>query len=85
MKTTFEIRQLDAWNSPEGWMVNTSYHLGEMKTAAENVNRAFYAWMKRHGIIFYRGRTRAEYDGDAYTITDRKTGEPLFIAIPNNF
>jgi len=26
--------------------------------------------------------TRIEFDGDCYTITDRKTNEPLFVAIP---
>ncbi len=32
--------------------------------------------------MFSKGATRTEYDGDIYEIVDRKTGEPLFCAIP---
>lgn len=83
-KYSFEIRQLDAWgNDEEGFEINTSYHMGEMKTKAQNERRAFTGWMKRHlGISFKPNRTLIEYDGDCYTIIDRKTKEPLFIAIP---
>ena len=83
-KYSFEIRQLDAWgNNEEGYEINTSYHMGEMKTKAQNERRAFTGWMKRHlGISFKPNRTLIEYDGDCYTIIDRKTKEPLFIAIP---
>lgn len=81
---SFEIRQLDAWgNAEEGYEINTSYHMGEMTTKAQDERRAFTAWMKRHlGISFKPNRTLIEYDGDCYTIIDRKTKEPLFIAIP---
>lgn len=83
-EVSFEIRQLDAWgNAEEGYEINTSYHMGEMRTKAQNERRAFTGWMKRHlGIIFKPNRTLIEYDGDCYTIIDRKTKEPLFIAIP---
>ena len=82
---SFEIRQLDAWgNAEEGYEINTSYHMGEMTTKAQNERKAFTAWMKRHlGISFKKNRTLIEYDGDCYTIIDRKSKEPLFIAIPN--
>lgn len=81
---SFEIRQLDAWgNNEEGYEINTSYLMGEMTTKAQNERRAFTAWIKRHlGISFKNNRTLIEYDGDCYTIIDRKTKEPLFIAIP---
>lgn len=79
---TFEIRQIDAWNSPDGWIYNTTYSLGSFTTAAQNERRAFYRALARMGIRFYRGRVRTEYDGDVYEIIDRKTGEPLFCAIP---
>ena len=84
-KDSFEIRQIDAWyyGEDEGWIWNTSYNMGEMQTKAQNERRAFTAWMKRHlGISFKNNRTLIEYDGDCYTIIDRKTKEPLFIAIP---
>jgi hypothetical protein len=82
---SFEIRQLDAWgNAEEGYEINESWHMGEMITKAQNERRAFTAWMKRHlGISFKNNRTLIEFDGDCYTIIDRKTKEPLFIAIPN--
>lgn len=82
---SFEIRQIDAWyyGQDEGWIWNTSYNMGEMQTKAQNERRAFTAWLKRHlGISFKNNRTLIEYDGDCYTIIDRKTKEPLFIAIP---
>lgn len=81
---SFEIRQLDAWgNNEEGYEINESWHMGEMVTKAQDIRKAFTAWMKRHlGISFKLNRTLIEYDGDCYTIIDRKTKEPLFIAIP---
>lgn len=81
----FEIRQLDAWgNAKDGYEINNSYYMGEMVTKAQDERRAFTAWMKKHvGITFKPNRTLIEYDGDVYTIIDRKTKEPLFAAIPN--
>jgi len=84
---TFEIRQLDAWgNDIDGFEINTSYFLGNMEThcKAENDKKAFTHYLKsKHGIVFKKNRTLIEFDGDCYTIIDRKTKEPLFIAIPN--
>lgn len=85
-KIKFEIREIDAWNygEDEGWIWNTSYHMGVMVTKAKDEKKAFTAWMKHHlGISFKPNRTLIEYDGDVYTIIDRKTKEPLFAAIPN--
>ena len=83
-KISFEIREIDAWgNNEEGYEINESWHMGEMQTKAQNERRAFTAWLKRHlGISFKNNRTLIEYDGDCYAIIDRKTKEPLFIAIP---
>lgn len=84
-KFKFEIREIKAWNygEEEGWIWNTSYHMGDMVTSAKNEKRAFTSWMKNHaGITFKPNRTLIEYDGDCYTIIDRKTKQPLFIAIP---
>ena len=80
---SFEIRQIDAWNYDGEWNFNDTWHMGEMQTKAQNISKAFTAWLKRHfGISFKNNRTLIEYDGDCYTIIDRKTKEPLFIAIP---
>ena len=81
---TFEIRQLDAWgNKEDGYDINTSYLLGYMNTRAKNEKQAFTHYLKEHqGITFKKNRTRIDFDGDCYTIIDRKTYEPLFIAIP---
>lgn len=78
----FEIRQVDAWNSPEGWTYNDSYSLGNFVTAAQNERRAFYRALSRLGIRFNRGAVRAVDDGWNLEIIDRKTGAPLFAAIP---
>lgn len=81
-KYRYEIRQIEAWNTPEGWTWNTSFYLGTMETAARDEARALRSFLRRAGIVFLRGRTRTEYDGSIYEIQDRKTGEPLFAAIP---
>jgi len=80
----FEIRQLDAWgNNNDGYEINNSWPMGIMSTHAKDEKQAFTRYLaKSHGIIFKRNRTRIEFDGDCYTIIDRKSKEPLFIAIP---
>lgn len=79
----FEIRQLDCYMYDDNWTWNTSYLLGTMETKAQNEKRAFTQWMKNHaGITFKPNRTLIDFDGDCYTIIDRKTKEPLFAAIP---
>lgn len=60
-----------------------AYNFGTMETRAKNEKQAFTRYLaNKHGITFKRNRTRIEFDGDCYTIIDRKTKEPLFIAIP---
>lgn len=87
----YEVREVDAWPEYETddpdevptWTYNTSYRIGEFATASEDVGRAMRRYLKqRHGVTFYRGRTRTEYDGDVWEIVDRKTRQPLFAAIP---
>lgn len=79
----FEIRQLDCYLYDDQWTENTSYLFGTMSTHAANEKQAFTRYLaNKHGIIFKRNRTRIEFDGDCYTIIDRKSKEPLFIAIP---
>lgn len=81
-KICFEIRQLDCYIYDDDWMVNTSYEVCNMITSAKNEKRAFTKKLKQQGITFKRNRTLIEFDGDCYTIIDRKSKEPLFIAIP---
>lgn len=79
----FEIRQLDCYMYDNEWTQNTSYNFGTMETSARDEKQAFTRYLaKKHGITFKKNRTRIEFDGDCYTIIDRKTKEPLFIAIP---
>ena len=81
-KYKYDVRQVDAIRDPDGgWISNASYHLGTLETAGDTA-RALRRWLKRRGISFYRGRTRTETDGDLFEITDRKTGQPLFAAVP---
>ena len=81
-KVKFLIRQVEAWPEVElGWTYNNVWNVGRIITRAKNEGKAITAYLKRKGITFYRGRTRIEFDGDNYTIVDRKTGEPLFDAV----
>lgn len=81
-KIKFEIRQLDSWMYDGEWTVNTSYHIADFETKASNEKRAFIRVLNNKGISFKLNRTLIEFDGNCYTVIDRKSKEPLFIAIP---
>ena len=81
-RTAYEIRQIDAYMYEDEWTYNDSYNLGSFTTAAQNERRAFYRALARLGVRFYRGAVRAVDDGCIIEIIDRKTAEPLFVAIP---
>ena len=78
----YEIRQVDAWHDGEGWYYNETWKLGSFITAAADVPRAFRRALATMGIKCQPHATRTEYDGDVYEIVYRKTGAPLFCAIP---
>ena len=83
-KYSYDVREIDAWSDPEsGWTWNTSYHIGTMETAAEDVRLALTAYLKRRGIVFKLNRTIIYDDGSVIEIQDRKTKEPLYAAVPN--
>ena len=79
--TKFMVRQVEAWNSPEGWEYNNVWNIGVLKTKAKDERRAITGFLRRNGITFKKNRTRIWFDGDNYEIADRKTGEPLFDAV----
>ena len=78
----FEIRQIDAWPDGEAWTYNESFRIGEFSTKAKNIKRAFCRALHGLGVVFYRGRVVVVEDGDLLEIQTRKSGEPLFVAIP---
>lgn len=80
----YEIRQVSAWNDSDGWDYNETWHITDFQTKAKNEKRAFVKALNKYGITFKKNRTRIDFDGDIYEITDRKTKEPLFAAIPMN-
>ena len=79
----YTIRQVDAWANGEEkcWDYNQTWTIGTMETKAQDVRRAFTAFLRKQGIVFKKNRTRIDFDGDNYTIVDRKTWEPLFDCI----
>lgn len=81
MKTKYEIRQIDAWNDGY-WYWNDSFHIGEFKTASQNVNQPFMKALKKLGIAFPKGSVYIAYEYDMYELRNRKTDEPYFAAIP---
>lgn len=82
-KYKYEIRQIDAWRDIDGWIYNETWRIGDFSTSATDEKRAFVAALKnKYGISFKLNRTLVNYDGDCYEIVDRKTKEPLFVAIP---
>lgn len=91
-KYTFLVRQLESWrigvyedsNYPE-WDINNVWNIGQLKTSANNERKVFTRFLKKNGITFKKNRTLIEFDGDNYTIIDRKTKEPLFDMILINY
>lgn len=79
----YEVHQVSAMmQDDESWYYNETWKMFEYTTTAADRARAFRRALARFGISFIKGRTRTEYDGDVYEIVDRKTGEPLYAAIP---
>ena len=78
----YEIRQIDAWFDNEAWTYNESFRIGEFSTKAEKVKWAFCRALHGLGVVFYRGRVVVVDEGDLLEIQNRKSGEPLFVAIP---
>lgn len=84
-KYQYEVREIDALHDGENWNWNTSYYMGTMSTNAQNTRKALSNYLKQyHGITFKANRTRTQDDGSVIEIIDRKTGEPLFAAIPTH-
>ena len=81
MKQKYEIRQIDALNDGF-WYWNESWHIGEFKTASQNVNQPFMKALKNLGITFKKGTVYVAYDGDICEVRNRKSDEPYFAAIP---
>ena len=81
-KTRFDVRQVDSWFYDNSWIYNASYHLFDFETSAKDEKRAFVHALNKRGIYFKKGRTRINSDFDVIEITDRKSGEILFAAIP---
>ena len=77
----FEIRQIDACFDGEAWTYNESFRIGEFFTKAKNVKRAFCRALHGLGVVFYRGRVVVVDEGDLLEVQNRKSGEPLFVAI----
>ena len=85
MKFEYEIRQIEAWADIEGWTWNNSFNLGTFSTRAADHKRAFLNALHNLGIVCKRGACYVDYDGSIYELRERKTGMPLFAAIPLNF
>ena len=81
MKTTYEIRQIDAWLAGS-WYWNDSWHIGEFKTSSQNINQPFMKALKKLGITFQKGNIYVAYVCDSVEVRNRKTDEPYFAAIP---
>lgn len=80
----FKIRQIDAWASEEGqWYWNNSFVIGEFTTRWKDEKRAFLYNLHKLGILFKRGKIAVVLcDDGIYEVQERKTGMPLFAAIP---
>ena len=78
----YEVRQIDAWKYDDEWVVNDSFFIDDFLTSAKDHKRAFIAFLNKRGISFKLNRTLVDDDGSCLTVIDRKTKEPLFMAVP---
>lgn len=81
-KNNYEIRQVEAWEYPDGWVYNQSWHVCNVKTNAENLSKVFYNTLKKNGITFKRWKTLCNNECEILEIIDRKSKEPLFCMVP---
>lgn len=80
---SFEIRKIDAWgNEEDGWNWNDSINIGQFNTRWKDEKRAFLYHLHKLGIMFQRGKTTVVDCGDLFEVQERKTGRPLFAAMP---
>jgi len=81
-KETYEVRQLDCLMYDDSWTVNNSWQLGFFSVRG-NSKRAFIRFLHKQGIFFKKGRIIIDYQdgGEILELQDRKTKEPLFVAI----
>jgi len=80
----FEVRQIEGWNTPDGWYWNNSFYIGSFTTKSESTEgqkQSFTRFLRKNGITFKLNRTLIEDNIDYFEIIDRKTKEPLFAAI----
>lgn len=83
-KCRFEIRQVESWKDEEGgWVWNDSYALGEFSVLDyANEKRAFLTTLHKLGVKLTQGAYVVVCENGIYEVQNRKTGEPLFAAIP---
>ena len=83
MKYKYDLRQVDAWNSEEGWNYNETFHIDDIEIGEGDEKRAFSRAFKKHGIVCKRGMCRWEnIDGSIFELVNRKTQEPLIVVVP---
>lgn len=81
----YEIRQIDAVMYDDGWVWNYSFPLGSFFTKSLNPKKAFYSQLKSKGITFKSGSVVCNDEGMILEIVERKTGKPIFAAVPCYF
>ena len=77
---SYEIRQIDALYYDDEWVYNETYRIDGFKTRAKDEKRAFLNRLKKLGIRF-TVPIRVIDCFDGFEIINRKTGEPLFMAL----
>lgn len=78
----FEIRKIYALSLGDTWKEIGTCHVGEFKTNTTDHKRAFLYALHKLGIVCKRGKMAVVCDGNIYTLQDRRTGKPLFTAVP---
>ena len=77
----YELRQIDAWNTDDGWTWNTSYFIKEYNAVGNDHKRAFLRALNKAGITCVQGSCYVSFDGSVYELRSIKTDEPYFAAI----
>lgn len=78
----FRLLSIDAWRNESGWDWNNWYTVGEIDTAAVNIdsNRALLKYMRDEGYLTEASKGRVYIDDDQYNLVvcERANHRPLF-------
>lgn len=81
--TVFELLGVEAWAYYDEWTYNQTWTIGRYTCRGKDEKRAFLRALKKHNAYYKARSCRVDETPDwSLELVVKKTGEPLFTAIP---